>query len=218
MSDGAVNVEPRWSPDGSRLAFVVLGPRGPLAHLRRIGRDRRRGRRAGRAITEDRDSGLPRYYYGALRPVSLAHLVSRRQGADLHLQPGPHLGLGRLLADGCAGRRRPRELHYEETTWKARPDWSRDGKRVVYSSYLGRQWHQLWLMTADGGDPLQLTYGDGDATAPRWSPDGRRIAYISNERGNTSLWIVTCPEALAERGAQSSDGTIASRSGRSGSR
>ena len=46
---------------------------------------------------------------------------------------------------------------------------------------------------ADGGDPLQLTYGEFDATAPRWSPDGRRIAYISNEGGNTSLWIVDVP-------------------------
>jgi Periplasmic component of the Tol biopolymer transport system len=64
---------------------------------------------------------------------------------------------------------------------------------VVYSSYLGRQWNQLWLMTADGGDPLQLTYGDFDATNPRWSPDGRRIAYISNEGGNTSLWTVAVP-------------------------
>ncbi len=77
-----------------------------------------------------------------------------------------------------------REVRYEETNWKARPDWSRDGRRVVYSSYLGRQWHQLWLMTSDGGDPFQLTYGDFDATSPRWSPDGRRIAYISNEGGN----------------------------------
>ena len=30
-----------------------------------------------------------------------------------------------------------REIHYEETTWKARPDFSPDGKRVVYGCYLG---------------------------------------------------------------------------------
>jgi hypothetical protein len=87
----------------------------------------------------------------------------------------------------------PREIRYEETTWKARPDWSRDGKRVVYSSYLGGQWHQLWLMTSNGGDPFQLTYGQGDATAARWSPDGSRIVFISNESGNTELRIVDVP-------------------------
>src|SRR2546430_11607203 len=92
-----------------------------------------------------------------------------------------------------------RELRYEETTWKARPDWAPDGKRVVYSSYLGRQWNQLWLMTSDGGDPLPLTYRDFDATAPRWSHDGGRIAYISNEGGNTSLWVIELPGGRREQ-------------------
>ena len=86
-----------------------------------------------------------------------------------------------------------RELRYEETTWKARPDWSPDGTRVVYSSYLGRQWNQLWLMTSEGGDPFPLTYGEFDVTAPRWSRDGSRIAAISNEGGNTSLWVMDVP-------------------------
>ena len=86
-----------------------------------------------------------------------------------------------------------RELHYEETTWKARPDWAPDGRRVVYSSYHGRQWNQLWLMTADGGDPIPLTYGEYDLTAPRWSRDGSRIAAISNEGGNTSLVVIDVP-------------------------
>jgi dipeptidyl aminopeptidase/acylaminoacyl peptidase len=92
-----------------------------------------------------------------------------------------------------AAWRDPRELHFQETTWKARPDWARDGTRIVYSGYHGRQWNQLWLLPAAGGDPIQLTYGEFDATAPRWSPDARRIAYISNEGGNTSLWIVEVP-------------------------
>ena len=48
-------------------------------------------------------------------------------------------------------------------------------------------------MTPDGGDPFQLTYGEGDATAPRWSPDGTRIAYISNAQGNPALQVVEVP-------------------------
>ncbi len=86
-----------------------------------------------------------------------------------------------------------REIHDEETSWRARPDWARDGKRVVYSSYVGRQRNGLWLTTGDGGHPFELTYGDYDATNPRWSPDGSVIAYISNEGGNTSLWTVALP-------------------------
>jgi TolB protein len=70
---------------------------------------------------------------------------------------------------------------------------------VVYSSYLGGQWHQLWLMTSEGENPFQLTYGDFDAVAPRWAPDGRQIAYISNEGGNTSLWIAEVPGGRRER-------------------
>ena len=86
-----------------------------------------------------------------------------------------------------------REIHYEETAWKARPDFSPDGKRIVYASYLGQQWHQLWVLPSEGGDAFPLSYGDFDNVAPRWSPDGKRIAFISNRGGNTSLWTQTVP-------------------------
>ena len=86
-----------------------------------------------------------------------------------------------------------RQVRNEETNWKARPDWARDGRRVVYSSYLGRQRNQLWLTTSDGGDPFELTYCECDHTRPRWSPDGRRIAFVSNEEGNVSLRVVAVP-------------------------
>ena len=82
-----------------------------------------------------------------------------------------------------------RELHYEETNWRARPDFSPDGSRMVYSSYLGRQWHNLWVMPANGGDAFPISYGDWDETNVRWSLDGKKLAFISNKEWNTKLAI-----------------------------
>jgi TolB protein len=198
ISNGAVNIEPRWSPDGRRIAFVssqyqgrwhifiaAVSPAGGLDSVARL--------------TLDRASGLPRYYYGA-HDQYLSPTWSPDGSELIFISNRGHIwGSGGFWRSQARPGAEPRELYYEETTWKARPDWSRDGKRVVYSSYLGRLWHQLWLMTANGGDPLQLTYREGDATGARWSPDGRRIAYISNERGNTALFIVSVPGGAIEQ-------------------
>ena len=194
-ANGAVNLEPRWSPDGSRLAFVssmyngrwhifVLSPEGAKDPLR---------------LTEDNDSKLARYYYS-----KWDHYISPTWSTDgkeiIFVSNRGHIhgtgGFWRMEAHPGAA---PRELRYEETTWKARPDWSPDGTRVIYSSYLGRQWNQLWLMTSEGGDPFPLTYGEFDATAPRWSHDGSHIAFVSNESGNTSLWVIDVVGARRQR-------------------
>ncbi len=198
-----VNLEPRWSPDGKRIAFVSTAHNQrwhifvlPIANGQPGAPIR---------LTEDNDSGLPRYYYSRFD-----HFLSPTWSPDgqdlLFVGNRGHIwgtgGFWRMKAEPGATAR---EIRYEETNWKARPDWSPDGRRVVYSSYLGGQWHQLWLMTAEGGDVFPLTYGDFDATAPRWSPDGTRIAYVANERGNTSLWTITVP------GGQRQPVTVAER-------
>jgi len=196
-ANGAVNVEPRWSPDGSRIAFVSTAYNGrwhifalPVA-----------GGTPGDAtrLTEDNDSKLPRYYYSAWD-----HYLSPTWSPDgkeliLVSNRGHIHGSGGFWRMPATPGAPLREIRYEETTWKARPDWSPDGTRVVYSSYLGRQWNQLWLMTSEGGDVFPLTYGEFDATAPRWSRDGRRIAYVSNEGGNTSLWVMDVPGGRRQR-------------------
>ncbi|HET8712923.1 MAG TPA: CehA/McbA family metallohydrolase [Gemmatimonadales bacterium] len=187
-TNGAVNVEPRWSPDGGRIAFVSTSynRRWHIFLISSSGGEPVR-------LTEDNDSRLPRYYYSRWD-----HFISPAWSPD-----GDELVLvsnrGHIHGAGGVWRMRATpgapliELRSEETTWKARPDWSPDGTRIVYSSYLGRQSNQLWLMTSEGGDPFPLTYGDFDATAPRWSRDGTRIAYISNEGGNTALWVIEIP-------------------------
>jgi hypothetical protein len=190
-ANGAVNVEPRFSPDGGRLAFVSTAHEGRFhVHVAAL----RDGTVTGiERLTEDRDSGLPRYYYSPFD-----HYLSPAWSPDgreliLVSNRGRIWGTGGFWRMAARPGARMRAIHDEETTWKARPDWARDGRRVVYASYAGRQWHQLWLMTSEGGDPFPLTYGDHDAVNPRWSPDGRRIAYVSNQEGNTALVLIDVP-------------------------
>ena len=192
LADSAVNLEPRWSPDGRRIAFTSTRYEGRwhvfTADVTADGRLERIER-----ISDDHDSGLPRYYYNAVD-----HMLSPTWSPDgreliVVSNRGHVWGSGGFWRVEARLGGSAREIRDEETTWKGRPDWSRDGRRVVYSSYVGAQWHQLWLMPPDGANPLQLTYGAFDATGPRWSFDGRRIAYISNEGGNTSLWVLDVP-------------------------
>ncbi len=191
VTNGGVNVEPRWAPDGRRLAFVSTAYEGRF-HV--FVADVADGRAAAPTrVTEDRDSKLPRYYYSVFDQYLSPSWSPDGTELILVSNRGHVWGSGTLWRMPVVPGASMREIRVEETNWGARPDWARDGRRVVYASYQGGQWHQLWLMTAEGENPFQLTYGDFDATYPRWSPDGRRIAFVSNQTGNTSLWVVTVP-------------------------
>ncbi|MGQ0643488.1 MAG: CehA/McbA family metallohydrolase [Gemmatimonadaceae bacterium] len=191
LDNAAVNVEPRWSPDGSQLAFVSTHYEGRFHVFVAAFTNGALG--MPQRVSEDQDSKLPRYYY-SIYDHYLSPTWSPDGRALIIVSNRGHIwGSGGIWRMAAADGRMISEIRNEETTWRARPDWSRDGKRVVYASYFGRQWHQLWLMTQNGGDPFQLTYGEFDATGPRWAPDGERIAFISNESGNTSLRIVAVP-------------------------
>jgi Tol biopolymer transport system component len=185
---GAVNVEPRLSPDGRRLAWVSTEGSGHFnLYLADIDEH---GLHGARALLRERKSSIDRYYYSAFD-----HAVNPAwspDGATLYFVANAEVawGSGDLWSVSVDEPAQRRKLLSEETTWSAHPEPAPAGRRVLYSSYRGRPWHQLWLTTTDGAAPLPLTFGDFDARNARWSPDGARIAYISNERGNTGLVVL----------------------------
>lgn len=197
VANGAANLDARWSPDGSRIAYVSTAFAGRF-HVFVLAVSE--GAPAGEPVrvTEDKESGLPRYYYSKFdQYLSPAWSPDGRE-LILVSNRGDVWGSGDLWRVSAEPGGPMRLIRKEETNWKAHPDWARDGRRVVYSSYLGRQRNQLWLTTSEGGDPFELTYCECDHTRPRWSPDGRRIAFTSNEDGNVSLRVVTVPGGAIE--------------------
>ncbi|WP_323845935.1 CehA/McbA family metallohydrolase [Microbulbifer magnicolonia] len=186
---GAANLEPRISPDGKRLVFTSSRDGGHfnlfIAELSEAGLS------DVRPLLAPRKSDIDRYYYG---PTDHAINPSwSPDGERIYYLGNPEVawGSGDLWSVAVDKPTDRKKVLVEETTWAAKPELAPDGKRLLYASYQGRQWHQLWLTTPSGQSPLPLTFGDFDLRQQRWSPDGEKILYVSNENGNTGLWLHT---------------------------
>jgi PGF-pre-PGF domain-containing protein len=88
-----------------------------------------------------------------------------------------------MNADG-SGQIRLTEDAYD---WK--PSWSPDGSRITFVSERDGN-PEIYVMNADGSGQTRLTdtyAGDSD---PSWSPDGSRITFVSDRDGNHEIYVI----------------------------
>jgi Tol biopolymer transport system component len=151
---GRTNTEmdPAWSPDGSRLAFVGLTGFNDLNN-----------RRSNLDIYVVDDDG-----------TGLRRLTSARAG-----DASPAWTRGRIaFTRNRAGREdiwtiRPDGSGLERLTrgGGSEPSWSPDGSRLAFERH-----GNVWVVGADGRGLRRITRGTGGQ--PVWSPDGKRIAFV----------------------------------------
>lgn len=72
---------------------------------------------------------------------------------------------------------------------------SPDGRRIAYTLTrmdLDADTYRsmIWVVPADGGEPVQFTQGPGRDDAPRWSPDGACLAFLSDRDGRADQLCV----------------------------
>jgi Tol biopolymer transport system component len=150
-------VEPSWSPDGSKIAFS--SKRDGPSHIFVMRAD---GSKTRRLTDTKLDDGNPSW---------------SPNGASIAFDRGGDLFV--MSADGTAARRVVNDQALETD-----PDWSPDGRWLVYVRKVGGTTiRELWLVHPDGTRRRKLVRLGVSSESPAWSPDGRRIAFSSDAGG-----------------------------------
>ncbi|MDP2915993.1 MAG: S9 family peptidase [Candidatus Aminicenantes bacterium] len=81
------------------------------------------------------------------------------------------------------------------------PRRSPDGRWVAYTvgtvdAEKDKRNTDLWMVSWDGTQPIQLTFSPDGESAPRWSPDGRYLAFLASrgtdeeKKRGTQVWLL----------------------------
>lgn len=187
--------EPRWSPDGTRLAFtsnrsgdsmqlyvIPVSEGGEARKITDLKEDVKQVKwspdgsriafasRVPDAAYEEKDDKKR-----APRRITRAFYKLDNEGWTIDR---PH-HLFVVAADGSDEA--VQITHGESEDMK--PAWSPDGSKIAFVSARHDDWDivpasDVYLVDAGGGEPSKLTDTTGESEAPSWSPDGSSIAYL----------------------------------------
>ena len=218
LTRGSADTSPRWSPDGSQLAFTSSRDGGsPQLHL--LARDGGEARPVGHFEQGVQDlrwtpdgRGLVLTVAVAVDPEARGKESSGAKPKDDEDAPQAKVELAWRLPykeDGIGYllKRQIHLFHVDADSGQARQltrgafdvqafDISADGRQVAYSRTRdGRCAHDcdLWSLELTGGEPRQLTSGHAMVMQPAWSPDARQIAFtgaVEEGDAESRLWLV----------------------------
>jgi len=85
----------------------------------------------------------------------------------------------------------PAALTQSTSYRKTLPSFSRDGKRIAFTEFLGGEQPRIWVMDNDGRNPIQLTDGSAIDWGPNWFPDNDTVSFQSDREREYRVWSVS---------------------------
>jgi dipeptidyl aminopeptidase/acylaminoacyl peptidase len=211
---------PRWSPDGSRLAYVGADGASPQLFVRWMasGESARvtglpdspnsivwspDGRRIAYSMFVPDDGmklgSAPPRPEGAkwADPLEIIDAVTYRTDDGGYAKPG-YNQIFWVSAEGGA----PIQLTFGPTNSGSQLSWTPDGRSLLFGANLDKNWQlepnesEIYRLSIDGGAPVALTHRKGPDFGPVVSPDGRNVAYLGyDDRGlayqNNHLYVMS---------------------------
>ena len=218
-SEAVVHTRPRWSPDGSKLAFRriesiksdIMAVDVASQTLRRVTDDNAINMDPvwgpdGRHIffTSSRGGGLNLWQVLLDRNGAAGPPVQLTTGAGDDIQPsvaadggrvafavrGLNSDLWRLPVSPVTGLPTGQPAPLVKTTRvESRGAWSPDGRSIAFNSDRMGEMN-IWVRGVADSVDRQLTRGPGGDYQPTWSPDGKRLVFFSARSGNADIWSV----------------------------
>ncbi len=202
---------PHLAPDGRQVIYSSSAGGNADVYLLRVGGDRAINLTAGCPQDDSQEKFSPDGEKIAFRSerdggglfTMGATGESVRRVTDFGMDPcwSPD---GRQLAFGTEAVNDPYSRLTLSTLWTAvvetgktkqltttgdavQPAWSPDGRHIAYWANTGGL-RDIWVIAADGGNPVAVTQDLYTDWSPVWSPDGRWLYFSSDRGGSMNVW------------------------------
>lgn len=166
-------ISPRWSRDGSKLAYVSYEQKKPIVYSHEVATNKRR------VVANFKGSNsAPAWSPDGSKMAVVLTKDGQSQIYDIDLASGQSSRLTR--SSGI----------------DTEPDYSPDGRSIVFLSDRGGS-PQIYMMPASGGEARRLTFDCSYCVSPRFSPDGKNITYIRRENGRFQVAIMDLASGIS---------------------